>query len=327
MSHVDDGELTAYADGAYPADDPVALRIGEHLSTCGNCRTRLEQNAELRTRAAEILHFATPLSMSAPAFETIEAQARTPMRRSKRTFPLAWAASVILAIGLGWFGRGAWQQPFAEQQVATRSVPAEAAQDHVIEETATAPAPPAVVPAPVRTQREAGAGASVRREAVGSVASANVAAADAAAPQAAPAAPPPPAASVQPLAEQKLELAELAVTGMAASERTEYVSAEEAERRGLLVPSIAGLPLRRIGLRGNIMLVEQTLPDNRVVTVRVVDAVRADLAASAPTEVRKSRAAAAAAESRAVMPGRTITIEADLPPDSIRALQTKIRWK
>ena len=42
MSHVDDGELTAYADGAYPAHDPEALRIGAHLSTCENCRARLE---------------------------------------------------------------------------------------------------------------------------------------------------------------------------------------------------------------------------------------------------------------------------------------------
>ena len=57
MSHVDDGELTAYADGAYPVNDPVALRISAHLSTCANCRTRVEQSQELRSRASEILGY------------------------------------------------------------------------------------------------------------------------------------------------------------------------------------------------------------------------------------------------------------------------------
>ena len=77
MSHVVDGELTAYADGAYPGNDPDALRISAHLSACDNCRTRLEQAHALRDRTAEILGFATPAVRTAPSFEALEAQIAT----------------------------------------------------------------------------------------------------------------------------------------------------------------------------------------------------------------------------------------------------------
>lgn len=120
MSHVDDGELTAYADGAYPVDDPVALRISAHLSTCGDCRTRLEQNQDLRTRAAEILSFATPALMTTPSFESLQTQVgRTQLRPA---VPLAWAATVVLALGIGWFGRDAWEQPGMTRTAAIEEV-------------------------------------------------------------------------------------------------------------------------------------------------------------------------------------------------------------
>ena len=94
MSHIDEGELTAYADGAYSPDDEQAKRITAHLSTCENCRNRLLQAQQLNARASEILSVATPVNIAMP-----------PLPRVRRNFwiPTAWAASIVLALGLGYW--------------------------------------------------------------------------------------------------------------------------------------------------------------------------------------------------------------------------------
>jgi hypothetical protein len=345
MSHVDDGELTAYADGAYPANDPEALRIAAHLSTCGNCRTRLEQSHELRDRAAEILAFAAPASVAPPSFETLQAQAATPMRTRRRTFPLAWAASIMLAVGLGWFGRGIWQAPRPSGMMVRMDAP-QVSTEVKEEGISTEPAPSAEQASrptsqSARTEDRTRDMAANRAEK--QVAGAGVAANTGAAPPPSaapmPAAPPPtpPQAAVSEF-RQRTELAEVVVSG----EATQYITAAEAERRGIQLARVPELPITRVGLRSGTTIIEQVLPDEKVVTLTVTNAVAAEAlalaaqdaagkrrevapAAAAPPAAAQASAAALARTVVVRVGERSVTITGNLPPDSLRALGRKIR--
>ncbi len=96
MSHVDEGLLHAYLDGELT---PVErARVDEHLAGCAACRTRLDEERGLIERACKLLGLAMPADRPAPPFSALARQRRWWHVR----LPLAWAATVILAIGLGW---------------------------------------------------------------------------------------------------------------------------------------------------------------------------------------------------------------------------------
>ena len=98
MSHVDEGLLHAYLDGELT---PVErARVDEHLAGCLTCRTRLEEERQLIERASILLSAALPPDRLAPP---LSALARPRPRRFWHVrLPLAWAATVVLAVGLGW---------------------------------------------------------------------------------------------------------------------------------------------------------------------------------------------------------------------------------
>lgn len=109
MSHVDEGALHAYLDGAldeYPTVEADAVR--HHLDVCADCAARLEEVRLLRFRADEILGLATP-RVAAPSFEELRAYVRATRPpaspASARLNRLGWAASVLVALGVGWMVR------------------------------------------------------------------------------------------------------------------------------------------------------------------------------------------------------------------------------
>jgi hypothetical protein len=121
MSHATDGELHAYLDGGLTSIDPTrADRLRIHLEGCSDCTARLENARTLRSRAGEILAAAAPDIVEVPPFEAIlrrQAEGREetsggddpipiPIRRTRP--PLAWAASVAVALGAGWLGHAVW---------------------------------------------------------------------------------------------------------------------------------------------------------------------------------------------------------------------------
>ena len=56
MSHVREGELHAYLDGALDRlGTDVADRVRYHLAECEDCQSRIEQERELRERASALL--------------------------------------------------------------------------------------------------------------------------------------------------------------------------------------------------------------------------------------------------------------------------------
>jgi anti-sigma factor RsiW len=89
MSHVDEGVLHAFLDGELPAAERAELE--RHLADCAACQARLDEERALARRAGELLGLAQP-----PA-----------VVRRKRAWwrvrtPVAWAASIILALALGY---------------------------------------------------------------------------------------------------------------------------------------------------------------------------------------------------------------------------------
>jgi anti-sigma factor RsiW len=103
MSHVDDGQVHAYLDGELPQAD--AWRLEAHVAECPACRGRLEEARALITRAGELLALAAPPARDVPPFRA--GDVRPPARPSWRVpQPLAWAASVVLALAAGWYLRG-----------------------------------------------------------------------------------------------------------------------------------------------------------------------------------------------------------------------------
>ncbi|MBM4185483.1 MAG: hypothetical protein FJ207_14905, partial [Gemmatimonadetes bacterium] len=140
MSHVDEGALHAYLDGAldeYPAAE--ARRIREHVETCAMCMERLAEERKVREDANAILGLAAP-QVEVPTFEELRAYVvrTTKAERSTmsvRLYRMSWAASVVLALGTGWMLRGGEAVPIAPLERAGGADVAATAQ-----EAAAAPA-------------------------------------------------------------------------------------------------------------------------------------------------------------------------------------------
>src|SRR5712691_894728 len=98
MSHVDDGTLHAYLDGELgPAE---AQGVDAHIAQCPACRARVEEERALITRAGELLALAAPPERELPPFRAGDVR---PLKRLwwQVRLPLAWAATVVLALGIG----------------------------------------------------------------------------------------------------------------------------------------------------------------------------------------------------------------------------------
>ena len=101
MSHVDEGTLHAYLDGELPSSERVTLEA--HVAQCATCRASLEEERALRARASTLLGSVRPPERAIPPLEALR---RAPRRLPwhVRT-PFAWAASIALALGLGYYLR------------------------------------------------------------------------------------------------------------------------------------------------------------------------------------------------------------------------------
>lgn len=176
MSHVDDGILHALLDGALAAADPAeAERVELHVAACPDCRARLGDAARVREEAGALLASAQPRVVATPPFEAIRARAQTleasaaPAARPRRSRAdaswaapfsgFAWAATVVLAVGLGWLLHDTVEEP------ARVAITDSAERDGAREDAALAPAEEAPIPpAPGLSDFPAGAGVGVGAE-------------------------------------------------------------------------------------------------------------------------------------------------------------------
>jgi len=121
MQHLDEGFLHALADGEVPSDELDPVR--EHLEACETCRARLDEARMEAETARELIEV---LEVPALAHEgTTEGRTdgptdpRTDGQGARRVGGqwvrgLALAASLVLAAGIGYYGRGS-HAPFAPQ--------------------------------------------------------------------------------------------------------------------------------------------------------------------------------------------------------------------
>ena len=101
MSHVDEGTLHAYLDGELPPSERAGLEA--HVAQCATCHALLADERALLERASALLGSARPAERPVPPFQGVRRAPRRPWY-ARRSF--AWAASLVLAVGLGYYVRG-----------------------------------------------------------------------------------------------------------------------------------------------------------------------------------------------------------------------------
>lgn len=97
MQHLDDGLIQELVDGEVPSAD--LLPIQRHLAECESCQSRLEAARTMIGETDALIEMLDDEAAPAPSALVIP--------RKKPTWPrhLAWAASLVLAVGLGYAGR------------------------------------------------------------------------------------------------------------------------------------------------------------------------------------------------------------------------------
>ena len=179
MSHVDEGALHAYLDNELPSAECTTLEA--HLTDCATCRATLIEERALRERATAVLGSARPIERPAPPLEQLRREPKRSPWRVRRSF--AWAASIVLALGLGYYMRS----PSGDQATPSANMmgqPVAVAQNRdaatEVDKGPTAAPGPAPVAAPAPTRSHLGDRRGARRTPiVDSVATGKVAAAPA----------------------------------------------------------------------------------------------------------------------------------------------------
>jgi len=118
MSHVDEGTLHAYLDGELPSAERATLEA--HLAGCATCRANLTEERGLRERANAVLGSARPAERPVPPLEQLRREPQRSPWRVRRSF--AWAASIALALGLGYYMRSPGASPVASVSPAPTQV-------------------------------------------------------------------------------------------------------------------------------------------------------------------------------------------------------------
>lgn len=99
MQHLEDGIIQELIDGEVPSDDLPPIQA--HLAACEACRARLDMARLAAAEADELLTILDEVAAAAPSTEPLV----WPIKRPHWSRNLAWAASLMLAVGLGYTGR------------------------------------------------------------------------------------------------------------------------------------------------------------------------------------------------------------------------------
>jgi len=326
MRHIPEDELHAYLDQGLSRSQCV--EIESHLAGCPSCQGLRDGIAALRDRTTALLARLAPPPRVPPAFEVLRHRAaEVASRRRRRLHLLAWVASVVLAVGLGWTAssfvrsgerpsRRAVITPAAEPPVRTAAMDARRDSSAApLPAARRAPAAPAPRPAArVRTiASPSDSSRAAQREAALSVLN------------------PKPAVELTRL-DGPSGRGEVELDGMWRTMSWDGAKAAAGER----LPHIEGLPVMRVQVQSNedgarpVMVVAQRLSSGQV--IRTIEGPATDvsqlLSRRAMTDVDSlflpgdsRRGDDAAAHAMAMQVGdRMLAITGDLPSDSLRAM-------
>jgi len=103
MLHIPEAELHAYLDQALGR--LRCVEIESHLAECTPCREARDEIAALRDRTTAMLARLAPRGTVPPPFGEIRRRAAVrAFKRERLRQRVAWAASVLVALGIGWGG-------------------------------------------------------------------------------------------------------------------------------------------------------------------------------------------------------------------------------
>jgi hypothetical protein len=166
MPHIPEDELHAYLDQALGR--LRCVEIESHLAECTRCRDARDGIAALRDRTTALLARLAPRRTVVPSYGEIRRRAQLRMLQHRRVVAgLAWAASIVIALGIGWTASAVYRSPAASGPVATAPVesplvapPIEAAPEPslapaAVEARSLAPSAESAGSAQVRTVRSA----------------------------------------------------------------------------------------------------------------------------------------------------------------------------
>ena len=112
MSHVNEGQIHAYLDRQLEfADQAARERFETHVAECSDCTVLLEEARAIHARATGMLGDSRPAVADMPSFETVVTRASkrsarwATVKTLNRTRALAWAASIVVAVAVGWYAR------------------------------------------------------------------------------------------------------------------------------------------------------------------------------------------------------------------------------
>jgi hypothetical protein len=141
MPHLDEGTLHELLDGEIPSSDLPPIQA--HLAACAECRARLEEARALAGAADQLIETIELTEPPAPRAAVIPSH--RPARRWGRD--LAWAATVIVAVGAGYLVRGSSRPP-----------------DLALTDSAVPAAAPTLPPAPLESSTTAEPDRAAERE-------------------------------------------------------------------------------------------------------------------------------------------------------------------
>ena len=362
MRHLDDGQIAEFLDDVPGHGETEGRRqeIEVHLAECAECLSLLERERHIRERAAAILAGSGPAETGAPPFEEVLHRAGQSAYGGPRTRPyriVALAATVAIAAGVGWYGRGFLTEPWSQRAAE----PTVLARDSLMPERAIVAAPEATEsedvtaiadaapprPLPVAPPASPAARSLVGAQATEEAAAGGVTGVDAAGRRGAPAlqvaAVPPPVElrqeALQPAAEPEPAMLEADRADREADETSwRLVDRREAERLlGGSVARVAGLVTLghavRLEAGGYVVRTRQRLGDveleliqRRAVAPKGAAQARARIAVDAVArEIVDDERTEGKVNQTVRRLGFVITGRAPIPLDSLRALLARLR--
>jgi Putative zinc-finger len=139
MRHIPEDELHAYLDQGLSRTQCV--EIESHLADCPSCQATRDGIAALRDRTTALLSRLAPPRNVPPAFEVLRRQAaEAASQRRRRLSIVAWAASLVAAVGLGWTASSVLRSPDAARLTTPVAVHESTTAERTVASTSVAPA-------------------------------------------------------------------------------------------------------------------------------------------------------------------------------------------